>query len=117
MLAQTRYRVAGPAPCSTSRRAPSGPATADARKAVTAAAHDPRRPRQRRRADRYHADQWTFSTADDDSATGPLPRRPSGLYDAATGGSQILEPEDLTTDVAAPDDGQTVQLTSVVFNP
>ena len=40
-----------------------------------------------------------------------------GLYDAATGGDQIYEPEDLTTDVGAPGDGQTVQLTALTLNP
>ena len=40
-----------------------------------------------------------------------------GLYDAATGGDQIYEPEDLTTDVGAPDDGQTFQLSSLTLNP
>ena len=36
------------------------------------------------------------------------------LYDAATGGNQILEPEDLTTDVAAPANGQALQLTATI---
>ena len=41
----------------------------------------------------------------------------AAMYDAATGGAQIYEPEDLTTDVAAPGDGQTFRLTSCRFNP
>ena len=53
-------------------------------------------------------------TADDDSAQDA---DKIGLYQTATGADQLLEPEDLTTDVGAPDDGQTVQLTSLVFNP
>ena len=36
------------------------------------------------------------------------------LYDAATGGNQILEPEDFTTDVAAPANGQALQLTATI---
>ena len=38
------------------------------------------------------------------------------LYDASTGGNQIYEPEDFTTDVGAPGNGQTVRLTPI-FNP
>ena len=38
------------------------------------------------------------------------------LYDALTGGSQIYEPEDFTTDVGAPANGQAVRLTPI-FNP
>ena len=38
------------------------------------------------------------------------------LYDALTGGNQIYEPEDFSTDVAAPVNGQAVRLTPI-FNP
>ena len=38
------------------------------------------------------------------------------LYDALTAGNQIYEPEDFTTDVAAPASGQVVRLTPI-FNP
>lgn len=38
------------------------------------------------------------------------------LYDAATGGNQIFEPETFSTDVGAPANGQTVRLTPT-FTP
>ena len=38
------------------------------------------------------------------------------LYDAATGGSQIYEPQDFTTDIAAPANGQAARLTPI-FEP
>lgn len=38
------------------------------------------------------------------------------LYDALAGGAQIYDPEDFTTDVAAPVNGQAVRLTPI-FNP
>ena len=38
------------------------------------------------------------------------------LYDALTGGNQLFEPETLTTDVAAPANGQAVRI-SLTLNP
>ena len=52
-------------------------------------------------------------TATDASAQDP---GQVALYSAATGGSQIYEAEDLTTDVAAPANGQAVRLT-LTLNP
>lgn len=39
------------------------------------------------------------------------------LYDAATGGNQLMEPETLTTDVGAPALGQTFRLTTLTLTP
>ena len=52
-------------------------------------------------------------TASDASAQNP---GQVALHDSLTGGDQIYEPEDLTTDVAAPASGQSVRLT-LTLNP
>ena len=52
-------------------------------------------------------------TASDGSAQDP---DQWAVYDAATGGNQIYEPEDFGTDVSAPANGQAVRLTPTM-NP
>ena len=52
-------------------------------------------------------------TASDGSAQNP---DQWAVYDALTGGAQVFEPQDFTTDVAAPGNGQAVRLTGVL-NP
>lgn len=55
-----------------------------------------------------------FYTADDDNAQDA---DKVALYMTMTGDNQLMEPENLTTDVGAPTDGQTLRLTSLTFNP
>ena len=41
----------------------------------------------------------------------------AALYRTAAGNDQLMEPENLTTDVGAPTDGQTFRLTSLTLRP